>query len=102
VASGFYDPVLPGAFRTSASSSRTIPRPTARQVQVLDDVLNWATNVKLSGYATAAIDEIYSTWVLNTMFGKVAAGQATPEAALDEAEAACKRIFGKWKEKGLV
>jgi multiple sugar transport system substrate-binding protein len=36
------------------------------------------------------------------MFAKVAAGQVTPEAALDEADAACKRIFGKWKEKGLV
>jgi multiple sugar transport system substrate-binding protein len=70
--------------------------------KVLDDVLTWATNVGYPGYATAAIDEIYSTWVLNTMFAKTAAGQATPEAALDEAEAASKRIFGKWKEKGLI
>jgi multiple sugar transport system substrate-binding protein len=70
--------------------------------KVLDDVLDWATNVGYPGYATAAIDEIYSTWLLNTMFAKVAAGQATPEAALDEAEAACKRIFAKWKDKGLI
>ena len=41
-------------------------------------MLDWATNVGYPGYATAAIDEIYSTWLLNTMFGKVAAGQATP------------------------
>jgi len=70
--------------------------------KVLDDVLKWATNVGYPGYATAAIDEIYGTWVLNVMFAKVAAGKATPEAALDEADAACRRIFGKWKEKGLV
>jgi multiple sugar transport system substrate-binding protein len=54
------------------------------------------------GYSNAAIDEIFNTWVLNVMFAKAAAGRATPEEALKEADAACKRIFGKWKEKGLV
>jgi multiple sugar transport system substrate-binding protein len=54
------------------------------------------------GYANAAIDEIYGTWVLNVMFAKAASGAASPEDALREAGAACKRIFGKWKEKGLV
>ena len=69
---------------------------------VLEDVLNWATNVGYPGYANAAIDEIFGTWVLNVMFAKAASGAATPEAALDEADVACRRIFGKWKEKGLV
>ena len=69
---------------------------------VLGDVLDWATNVGYPGYANAAIDEVFNTWVVNTMFAKVAAGQSTPEAALDEAEAACRRIFGKWKERGLI
>jgi multiple sugar transport system substrate-binding protein len=36
------------------------------------------------------------------MFAKAASGSVTPEEALREADAACKRIFGKWKEKGLV
>jgi len=70
--------------------------------KVLEDVLEWATNVGYPGYSSAAIDEIYSTWVLNVMFAKAATGAATPEEALKEADAACKRIFGKWKEKGLV
>jgi multiple sugar transport system substrate-binding protein len=70
--------------------------------KVLDDVLNWATNVGYPGYANAAIDEIFGTWVLNVMFAKAASGSASPEEALREADAACKRIFGKWKEKGLV
>jgi len=70
--------------------------------KVLDDVLNWATNVGYPGYANAAIDEIFGTWVLNVMFAKAASGSATPEEALREADAASKRIFGKWKEKGLV
>jgi len=70
--------------------------------KVLEDVLEWATNVGYPGYATAAVDEIFSTWVLNVMFAKAASGAATPEEALKEADAACKRIFGKWKEKGLI
>jgi multiple sugar transport system substrate-binding protein len=70
--------------------------------KVLDDVLDWATNVGYPGYSNAAIDEIFKTWVLNVMFGKAAAGQATPEEALKEAVAASRRIFAKWKEKGLV
>lgn len=70
--------------------------------KVLDDVLNWATNVGYPGYANAAIDEIFGTWVLNVMFAKAASGAASPEEALKEADAASKRIFGKWKEKGLV
>ena len=70
--------------------------------KVLDDVLEWATNVGYPGYATAAVDEIFSTWVLNVMFAKAASGAATPEEALKEADAASKRIFAKWKEKGLI
>jgi multiple sugar transport system substrate-binding protein len=70
--------------------------------KVLEDVLEWATNVGYPGYANAAIDEIFGTWVLNVMFAKAASGSATPEEALKEADTACKRIFAKWKEKGLV
>jgi multiple sugar transport system substrate-binding protein len=74
----------------------------ADKYKVLDDVLKWATNVGYPGYSNAAIDEIFGTWVLNVMFGKAASGNASPEDALREADAACKRIFAKWKDKGLV
>lgn len=70
--------------------------------KVLEDVLTWATNVGYPGYANAAIDEIYNTWVLNTMFAKAATGDETPENAVKQAEEQCKRIFAKWREKGLV
>jgi multiple sugar transport system substrate-binding protein len=69
---------------------------------VLEDVLNWTTNVGYPGYANAAIDEIFSTWVLNLMFAKAASGALSPEEALKEADVACKRIFAKWKERGLL
>ncbi len=74
----------------------------ANKYAVMSDVLDWATNVGYPGYANAAIDEVFSTWVVNTMFAKAATGAETPEAAIKEAEAACKRIWAKWKEKGLI
>jgi multiple sugar transport system substrate-binding protein len=65
--------------------------------KVLGDVLSWATNVGYPGYATAAIDDAFKTWVIPTMFAKVARGDETPEDAAKAAEAEYKRIFARWK-----
>ncbi len=70
--------------------------------KVLGSLMAQATNVGYPGYANAAIDEIFNTWVLNTMFARAATGDATPEDAIRDAEAACKRIFAKWQARGLV
>jgi len=104
VAGEFYDfpcfpKTVPDLTTLIASDKKAHP---PDKYKVLEDVLGWATNVGYPGYANAAIDEIFGTWVLNVMFAKAASGAATPEDALKEADAACKRIFGKWKEKGLV
>lgn len=70
--------------------------------KVLGTLMHQATNVGYPGYANAAIDEIFNTWVLNTLFAKAATGAETPENALKQADAACKRIFAKWHERGMV
>jgi multiple sugar transport system substrate-binding protein len=70
--------------------------------RVLGTLMTQATNVGYPGYANAAIDEIFNTWVLNTMFARAATGDAKPEDAIRDAEAACKRVFAKWRGKGLV
>jgi len=75
---------------------------TPDEYKVLEDVLEWTTNVGYPGYANAAIDEIFGTYVITTMFQKAATGEATPEDAIKEAEAKCKHIFATWKERGLV
>jgi multiple sugar transport system substrate-binding protein len=69
---------------------------------VLQDVLDWATNVGYPGYSNAAIDETFGNWTLNTMFAKVATGYDTPEDALATAEKAMQAIWAKWKEKGMI
>jgi multiple sugar transport system substrate-binding protein len=64
---------------------------------VLGDVLSWATNVGYPGYATAAIDEAFNTFVLPTMFAKAARDEMTPAEAVKAADTELKRIFAKWK-----
>lgn len=109
----FRQAFLAGEFYDFPSFPRTVPDlktliakdPKAHppdKYKVLEDVLEWATNVGYPGYSNAAIDEIFNTWVLNVMFAKAASGAATPEEAIKEADAASKRIFAKWKAKGLV
>jgi multiple sugar transport system substrate-binding protein len=65
--------------------------------KVLADVLDWATNVGYPGYATAGIDEVFNTFVLPTMFAKVARGDMSPEDSAKAAEAEIKRIFERRK-----
>ena len=64
--------------------------------RVLENVLEWATNVGYPGYATAAIDEVFNTFVVPTMFARVAREDATPEEAVTAAEKEIRRIFAKW------
>jgi multiple sugar transport system substrate-binding protein len=70
--------------------------------KVLEDVLEWATNVGYPGYANAAIDEIFGTWVISTMFGRAASGMLSPEDALKAADKKVQGIFKKWRARGMV
>ena len=90
---------VPDLQKLIANDPKAHPRD---KYKVLGDVLDWATNVGYPGYSNAANDEIFGTWVINTMFAKAASGGETPEDALRAADTACKRIFAKWREKGLV
>jgi multiple sugar transport system substrate-binding protein len=64
---------------------------------VLGNVLEWATNVGYPGYATAAIDEAFNTFVIPTMFAKVARDELSPQDGAKAAEAELRRIWDKWK-----
>jgi multiple sugar transport system substrate-binding protein len=74
----------------------------AGKYKVLGDVLDWATNVGYPGYASAAVDEIFSTWVINTMFAKAATGAMSPADAIAEADKKCRQIHAKWHARELV
>jgi len=90
---------VPDLKQTLANDKKGKP---AGKYSVLADAQQWATNVGYPGYANAAIDEIYSTWVLNTMFGQASTGAMSPEDAVKEADAKARKIWQKWKERKLL
>jgi multiple sugar transport system substrate-binding protein len=77
-----------------ANDPKAVPN---NKYAVLGDVLTWATNVGYPGYATAAIDEAFNTFVIPTMFAKAARDEMSPEAAVAAADTELRRIFDKWK-----
>ena len=87
--------LVPDLKKEISNDSRANP---ADKYKVLGNVLDWATNVGYPGYASAAIDEAFKTWVIPTMFAKVARGDQSPEDAVKAAEAEYKRIFARWNK----
>ena len=67
-------PLLPDHGAEPQAARRQRPEGDADgQVRCSPTSLDWATNVGYPGYATAAIDEVFNTWVIPTMFAKAAA-----------------------------
>ncbi len=87
-----YPPTVPDL------SSRIAGDPAAQppgKYAVLASALDWSTNVGFPGYATAAMDEVFNTFVIPTMFARVARGEASPEDAVREAQAQIARILSR-------
>ena len=85
---------VPDLLQQIASDPKAVP---PDKYKVLGTVLDWATNVGYPGYATAAIDEVFNTFVIPTMFAKVARDELSAEESVKAAEKEIKRIFEKWK-----
>ena len=90
---------VPDLDKLIANDSKADP---TDKYKVLDDAETWTTNVGDPGYTNAAIDEIFGRNIIPTMFRKVATDEAAADEAIREAEAKCRKIFAKWREKGLV
>ncbi|MFB9269803.1 extracellular solute-binding protein [Bradyrhizobium erythrophlei] len=104
MASEFYNfpcfsDTVPDLAQIISKDSKAVP---PDKYTVLSDVLDWATNVGYPGYSSAAIDETFNTWVINTMFAEAAAGAETPEDALKRAEVKMKAIWAKWKDRKMI
>jgi len=99
--SEFYNfPSFPTTVPNAVELLRNDPRADpAGKYAVLSDALDWATNVGYPGYATAATDEVFNTFVLPTMFARVARDEVTAEAAAAAAQKDVERIFRKWASK---
>ena len=68
----------------------------ADKYKVIANALDWSTNVGYPGYATAAVDEIFNTFVLPTMFAKAARDELSVDDAVKAADKEVRRIMQKW------
>ena len=87
-ASGFYNfPCFPGTVPDLQQRLANDPKAAPPdKYKVLANVLDWTTNIGYPGYATNAINEIVSTFLLNTLFAKVARNEMTAEDAVRMAD----------------
>ncbi len=69
---------------------------------VLADVPATMTNVGHPGHSNAATDEVRGKRILSAMFAQAATGDLTPQEAMEQASAAIKPIFDKWREAGKI
>ena len=104
------DPGVPVA-QKPASGNRWLEQVTANdpfgstppsKLKPIGTALKWATNIGHPGPANPAESEIFDTFVLPTMFANAVTGRMSPKQALEEAHQQAKKIFEKWRGKGLV
>ena len=74
----------------------------AQKYKVLEDVSSWTTNVGYPGHANAAVDEIFSNWLISNMFAQVAKGKMTPDESLAAADREVRTTFDKWRQAGKI
>lgn len=74
----------------------------ADKLSFLKTAEEWSTVVGHPGPASAAIGEVFGTFIIPQMFAQVARGERTPEEAVAEAEEQITPIFARWREEGLI
>ena len=89
-----YPTTVPDLPAQLANDAKADPR---GKYEVLSGVLDWATNIGYPGYATAATDEVFNTFVIPTMFARVARDEISAPQAAAAAQKDLERIFKKWQ-----
>ncbi|MBW3665014.1 MAG: extracellular solute-binding protein [Actinobacteria bacterium] len=69
---------------------------------VLQDSLDWTANVGHRGPASAAIGEVFGTFIVPNMMASAARGEQTPQEAVEAAAGQVEAVFEKWRAEGLV
>lgn len=100
--SEFYNlPCFPATVPDLENQLANDPRAEPREkYKVLGNALEWSTNIGFPGYATAAIDEVFNTFIVPTMFARVARDEAAPREAARIAQAEIARIFERRARAG--
>lgn len=104
IASRFYNfPTFPQLVPDMPQLLASDPNATPTdKYKIMHNAAQWTVNVGYPGYANAASDEIFSTWLMPKMFADVANGKLSPEASLDLYAGQVTAIYDKWRKAGKV
>ncbi|MGH8991719.1 MAG: ABC transporter substrate-binding protein [Acidimicrobiia bacterium] len=69
---------------------------------LLADAGSWSNNTGYPGYSNAAVDEVFTQFLVPRMFAAAATGELSPEDAVKRGEAEMQPIFDKWREQGKI
>jgi multiple sugar transport system substrate-binding protein len=76
-------------------------RPLGKYTVLTTIAEKFTTNVGHPGFANAAIDEAFQTFLIPQMFANVAQGKQSAEDAARDTQAQYQLIYTKWKGQGL-
>jgi len=106
IASKLYNfPSFPGAFpfkQIRRAAAADPHKPKGKYTTLTTIAEKWTHNVGYPGFSNAAINEIFTTYLIPQMFAQVAQGKMKASDAASAAERAMKPIFAKWKAKGKI
>ena len=63
---------------------------------------DWSTNLGYPGYTNAAVDDVFSQFLIPKMVATAARGEMTAEEAVKATEARMKPIYDQWRERGKI
>jgi multiple sugar transport system substrate-binding protein len=94
---------IKGGFKTMRKLAAADPHKPRGKYSILTTIAEkYTTNVGYPGNSNAVIDEIFSTFLIPTMFAQVAQEKTTPAEAVTALDKQAKKIYRKWKSQGLV
>jgi len=68
----------------------------------VETATEWSASIGHPGPSNPAIGEVLGTYVIPNMFATAVRGEASPADAVQSAHEECDRIFGRWRQRGLI
>jgi multiple sugar transport system substrate-binding protein len=79
------------------------PHPPKGKYTILTTIAQKYThNIGYPGTTNAAVDEIFSTFLIPNMFAQVSQGKLSAEASVAQTRAQIRSIYAKWKARGKI
>ena len=89
--------------KTRLAKQTDYPNELQGRYTILDEISQKYTfNVGYPGYSNAAIDEVFSKFLIPQMFARVARDEMSPDEAMRAAHRDISFIFKKWRARGKI